>query len=189
MQNHISKPSVMARFGIEKDGFSEYGHININFNIVSAANYLSAPNFVNYDFDLPKSLQGISGLTIQSQTSAEALIEGGNRRIYGYQLHLSSNQPALDHDLFSAIKAGQRIKKKLDALVESEGYAKDFTAYLVYMMRVMNVKYITHERYSEKHHQRRWMNYKISDVPQIVENCVSELAEYARWNIETDRAA
>ncbi len=189
MQKHISKPSVMARFGIEKCNYSEYGHINVNFNIVETADYQSAPKFAHYDFDLPKTLHGISGLTIQSQTSAEALINGGNQRIYGYQLHLSTTQPALDQDLISSIKAGQRFKKKLDALVEREGYAKDFATYLGYMMRVMNVKYITFESYSEKHHNRRWMNYKISEVPDLVEKCISELAEYAKWNINTDKAA
>ena len=54
MQKHISKPSVMARFGIEKCNYSEYGHINVNFNIVETADYQSAPKFAHYDFDLPK---------------------------------------------------------------------------------------------------------------------------------------
>ena len=77
----------------------------------------------------------------------------------------------------------------IDALVEREGYAKDFATYLGYMMRVMNVKYISFESYSEKHHNRRWMSYKISEVPDLVEKCISELAEYAKWNIDTDKAA
>lgn len=180
----ITKPSVMARFFIQKEGYSEYGHIGVNFNIVGEADGRTVPTFLNYEYELPKMLQGINNLMVNSQTSESSLNDTKHDRIYGYGIHLDMTKPQINLELLTAIKAGERIKKKVSALRDKEGCVYTYSAYLAYVMRAMNVKYITHESYSSNTSAGKWKNYKISEIPQIVNNCAQELSALAGWNLE-----
>jgi hypothetical protein len=178
----INKVSVMARFATTHHQWSEYGHIVISFSLVSAANGYDTPAFVSWDHDMPKALLGMNNLLINTQVGAEDIKEKGLINAhYGYEIALDFNQPALNTELEQAMRAGKKIQKRIATLCDNEGYCNNLVDYLRYVFRAMNVQYITHESYSDKHYQQKWKGYKMADLPCIVERCTEELIEQLRW--------
>ena len=184
----IEKPCVMARFGINTNQWSDYGHVIVSFSYVASANYYDTPRFMSYSDGLPLRLQGISDLLITSQVSAETLREKGLiHSHYGYEFAVAMNEPSLGRQLDAAIRAGKNIQRKVDKLCEEEGYHHNYEQYLRYVFRAIGVKYITHESYSEKHYRQKWKGYTLAAIPEILERCSGELIETLRWPVEMDK--
>lgn len=179
----ITKPAVMARLSTFCRSHSEYGHINVSFNVVRFADGRTTPDFSHYD--IPKSLAGIDDLMIKSQLDSSSIRENDNTRIYAYNLALDSENPELNTKYKTAFATGQKIQRRLNKLCDEEGYAKDFEQYLAYMFRVMNVKYITFESFAEKQYNNRWKCFKVGDIPQLVEEAISICSQTQRWGLRT----
>lgn len=186
----IDKPVVMARFFTDTNSWSEYGHIGINFSLIKSANYYDTPEFMLFDLDIAKRLVGLDNLMVKSQVAqADVLEKGIQKAHYGFQLSLDMREPALDGKLDSAVRAGKRIQKRIDKLSAEEGYANCLADYLKYVFRAMNVKYITHESYSECRYNQKWKGYKLSDIETIIERSTRELSDKLRWQLPMDDAA
>lgn len=186
----IDNFAVMARFGIDYHNWSQYGHVVVSFSIVKSANYYDIPQFAHHDFELPKSLVGIENLLISAQVAKQDILSKGLIDAhYAYCLSLDLKQPSLDHKLDSTIRAGKRIQRKVQKLADTEGYAGNIAEYLKLVFRAMNVKYITHESYSQARFNQKWKGYKIADIPTIIERCTHELSEQLHWNLPNDIAA
>ena len=180
----------MARFSISHHHWSEYGHINVSFSIVEEANYHETPVFSHGYGDFPKRLYGLSDLLITSQVGEADINEKGLvDSHYGFEVALDLDQPSLNGTLFTALSAGKRIQNRVAKLCETEGYTRNLAEYLRYVFRAMNVQYITHESYSEKHFNQKWRGYKLGDIPMIIERCTGELAECLRWQLPVDAAS
>lgn len=185
----IDKVSVMARLSTINHKWSDYGHINVSFSLVKAANYFDTPEFIGMGDDVPKSLNGIGDLLITSQVSAADVVEKGMiNSHYGYRIGLDLNQPSLGFELEQAIKAGKRVQKRIAKLNDSEGSYHNIADYLRYVFRAMNVKYTTNENYSERRFNQRWKGYKAADLPVLIEQCTEELSENLGWHLPLDQA-
>ena len=185
-----NKVSVMARFAVTHHQWSDYGHIVVSFSLVKAANGFDTPEFVSWSQDTPKALAGFNNLIITTQVGAEDIrAKGLINAHYGYEIALDFNQPALNHTLEEAMKAGKKIQKRIDTLCQNEGYCHNLVDYLRYVFRAMNVQYITHESYSATHFQQKWKGYKIADLPTIVERCSQELIEQLSWSMPVASAS
>ncbi len=185
----IEKVSVMARLATINHRWSDYGHIHVSFSLVKSANYYDTPEFVGMGDEIPKCLSGIGDLLITSQVGPGDVAEKGViDSYYGYEIALDLNQPKIGFKLDEALKSGKRIQKRIQKLNDSEGYCSNIVDYLRYVFRAMNVKYITHESYSERRFNQRWKGYKAADLPVLIERCTEELSDDLGWNLPINQA-
>lgn len=180
----ITKPTLMARLFVEDIRLVPSLRVGVDFSIVTQANGVDTPEFDRYGFDTPKAIKSFDSLSATSHLTIDDYRDKGTAGLWGHKLRLDMQSPEFGLQLTEAYAAGNKVLKKLTKIQDAEGEPGDFAQYLNQLFRVMNVKYITCESFSEKQYNQKWKGYKLTDIPFLLEKLCEQGATIKRWNLQ-----
>lgn len=133
MQANGVKPVLMI--GEQKDG--EYYHIHADFVLETTEDgktvYRNACDTMYHD------------VSIYSQGNNEARTIGDSAPLYAWEVRLTYGNKNI-HDLEPIVKLMQRIRKGLQEMQETDGYAASFAEYVLRVAKVAKVSHAVVQR-------------------------------------------
>lgn len=170
-----TKPNiVLARLSTLTTRNSSYCDIEVCFSIVEHADGLSTPGFISWEYGMSNQFRALKNLKLTSYLRKEEAETHGQKAIEGFHLALDMTTPVFNAELETTVNVGKRLLNRMEKQFDSEGHPTLFSDYLSAVLRLLKVKNITFESYSEEHYNQKWKCFKIAEIPVLIEKAVEQ---------------